>query len=62
VADPARPQLREAPYGYTLTLVPGAPEAVKGLSQAFWSEDGTVPARTKELVFIRTSQVNRCET
>ena len=62
MAEPSHPQLREAPYTHTLTLVPGAPEAVKGLSQAFWSEDGKVPARTKELVFIRTSQVNRCET
>jgi hypothetical protein len=60
VADPARPLLREAPYGYTLSLVPGGPDAVAGLNTALWT-DGAVPLRVKELVFIRTSQLNRCE-
>ena len=56
------PMLREAPYGYTLKLVPGAPEAIEQLSAALWSPDGGVSPRTKELVFLRTSIVNKCET
>ena len=62
MADPDRSQLREHPYTYTLRLVPAAQEAVQGLSQAFWPEDGKVPARTKELIFLRTSRVNQCES
>ena len=62
MAEPTRPKVREAPYGYTLTLVPGARDGVSAFSQAIWSEDGTVPATTKELVFLRTSHVNRCPT
>ena len=63
MADNAnRPKVREAPYGYTLTLVPGAREGVSAFSQAIWSDEGTVPGTTKELVFLRTSLVNRCPT
>jgi hypothetical protein len=62
VTTPARPALREAPYGYTLGLVPGAPEAVAALSKVFWDPAGTVSERRKELVFLRTSMVNRCPT
>jgi AhpD family alkylhydroperoxidase len=56
-----RPRVREAPFGYTTTLVPGAKEALTAFSAAVWNEEGTVPAKTKELVFLRTSIVNRCE-
>jgi hypothetical protein len=56
------PTIREAPYGYTLKLVPGAAEAIEQLVAALWSPDGAVPPRVKELVFLRTSMVNKCET
>jgi hypothetical protein len=56
------PILREAPYGYTLKLVPGAAEAVDRLGAALWSPAGAVAPRVKELVFLRTSIVNECET
>ncbi len=56
------PSLREAPFGYTLRLVPGLEAAVAGLRDVLWSAEGTVSARLKELVFLRTSVVNHCET
>ena len=62
MSEPARPSLREEPFGYTVTLVPGAKEVVTGIRAAFWDPQGTVSERTKELVFLRTSVVNRCET
>ena len=61
MTQPARPRVREAPFGYTTTLVPGAKDALAAFSAAIWSDEGTVPARTKELVFLRTSIVNKCE-
>jgi hypothetical protein len=54
--------VREAPAGYTTTLVPGAKDALAGFTAAIWDPAGAVPERTKELVFLRTSAVNRCET
>lgn len=57
----SRPRVREAPFGYTTTLVPGAKDALTAFSAAIWSAEGTVPEVTKELVFLRTSIVNRCE-
>ena len=62
MAPPARPKVREAPFGYTTTLVPGAKEALAGVTAVLWAPDGAVSERTKELVFLRTSIVNRCET
>jgi hypothetical protein len=62
MSTPARPALREAPYGYTLSLVPGAAEAIEGLVAVLWKPAGAVTPRTKELVFLRTSMVNKCET
>lgn len=56
-----RPRVREAPFGYTTTLVPGAKEGLAEFSAAVWNPEGTVPELTKELVFLRTSIVNRCE-
>ena len=62
MSGPTRPRVREAPFGYTLTIVPGAKDALAGFTSAVWDPDGAVPERTKELVFLRTSLVNRCET
>jgi AhpD family alkylhydroperoxidase len=62
MADTMRPKVRPGPYGYTLTLVPGAREGAAAYSSALWSDDGAVPGITKELVFLRTSHVNRCAT
>lgn len=62
MANPARPRVREAPFGYTTTLVPGAKEALAQVTAAFWAPDGAVSEQLKELVFLRTSIVNRCET
>ena len=62
MADTTRPKVREAPYGYTLTLVPGAREGGAAFSRAIWSDEGALSAITKELVFLRTSIVNRCPT
>jgi len=61
MSQPAGPRVREAPFGYTTTLVPGAKEALAAYSAAIWSDEGTVPPRTKELIFLRTSIVNNCE-
>src|SRR3972149_10535661 len=62
MTQPARPSLREEPFGYTVTLVPGAKEVVAGIRTAFWDPQGAVSERTKELVFLRPSVVTRCET
>jgi hypothetical protein len=62
MAQPIRPKVREAPYGYTLTLVPGTKDALAGFAAALWEPAGAVPQRTKELVFLRTSLVNACPT
>lgn len=56
-----RPRVREAPFGYTTTLVPGAKEALAEFSGAIWSPEGSVSEIAKELVFLQTSIVNRCE-
>ncbi len=62
MSAPARPSLREAPYGYTLRLVPGLEEAASRMRDVLWNPEGTVSARAKELVFLRTSIVNHCDT
>jgi alkylhydroperoxidase family enzyme len=62
MADTVRPKVRPGPYGYTLTLVPGAQESAAAYSKALWADEGAVPGITKELVFLRTSHVNRCPT
>ena len=62
MSNPTRPKVREAPYGYTLTLVPGARDALTGVTGVLWDPDGAASERTKELVFLRTSLVNQCET
>lgn len=62
MAESTRPRIREAPFGHVLTLVPGAKEAQVSLSAALWHTGGSVSERVKELIFLRTSIVNRCET
>ena len=54
--------LREAPYGYTVSLVNGLPDALAGFVAALWNPAGAASERVKELVFLRTSIVNRCHT
>ncbi len=61
MSQPSRPRVREAPFGYTTTLVPGAQDALAAFTTAIWSPEGRVDERLKELVFLRTSIVNRCE-
>ena len=62
MTEPTRPRVREAPYGHTLTLVPGALAAFAGVTAALWDPQGGVPERVKELVFLRTSHLNQCDT
>lgn len=62
MTERARSQLREEPFGYTVTLVPGVNEVVAGLRASLWNPAGAVSEQTKELIFLRTSIVNRCET
>ena len=54
--------VREAPYGYTVGLVNGLPDALAGFVAALWNPAGAASERVKELVFLRTSMVNRCPT
>ena len=58
----SRPALREAPYGYTVSLVNGLPDALAGFVAALWNPAGAASERVKELVFLRTSIVNTCHT
>jgi hypothetical protein len=61
MSTPPRPSLREAPYGYTVSLVAGAAETLKHFVAALWNPAGEVSERVKEFVFLRTSLLNRCE-
>lgn len=61
MTQPTRPKVREAPFGYTTTVVPGVKESLAGFTAALWDPSGTVSEQTKELIFLRTSIVNRCE-
>lgn len=62
MSQPARPRVREAPYGHTITLVPDAKDAFAAVTAALWDPQGAVSERVKELVFLRTSVVNLCDT
>jgi hypothetical protein len=57
-----RPALREAPYGYTVSLVNGLPDALASFVSTLWNPAGAASERVKELVFLRTSIVNQCHT
>ncbi|MEM7094551.1 MAG: hypothetical protein AAF567_16225 [Actinomycetota bacterium] len=56
-----RPKLSGAPLGYTLALVEGT-EIYSDFGKVLWSDDQSVPATLKELLFIRTSIINDCPT
>jgi len=57
-----RYKLAGAPLRYTLALVSQGIEAFESFHGMIWSADGQVPARTKELAFLRCSIVSRCPT
>lgn len=56
-----RPKLSGAPLAYTLAMVEGSSEPHAAFAAALWAE-GTVGARLKELVFLRSSVLNECHT
>lgn len=56
-----RPKLTGAPLAYTQHLVEGT-EVYKDFGTALWADELAVPARLKELVFMRSSIVNDCPT
>jgi len=55
-------KLSGAPLAYTLALVEGAPAPYKQFGTALWSDEGAIGATLKELIFLRTSIVNECDT
>jgi len=57
-----RPKLSGAPLAYTANLVDGTADPLRAFSASLWADDRVVPARLKELVFLRTSIVNECHT
>lgn len=57
-----RPKLSGAPLAYTLAKVEGTTDPYTSFGKALWSEERAVPARLKELVFVRCSIVNDCPT
>jgi hypothetical protein len=52
--------VHEAPNRYMFSLI-GAWEIFSALVAALWNPAGAISERQKELVFLRTSLVNRCE-
>lgn len=57
-----RPKLSGAPLAYALAQVEGTAEHYKAFGLSLWSESLAVPVKLKELVFLRTSIINECET
>lgn len=57
-----RLKLSGAPLGYTLALVEGTSDSYKAFGKALWSDEQSIPAQLKELVFLRSSLVNECPT
>lgn len=57
----SRPKLSGAPLAYTLFQVDGTTEPYADFGTALWAGDAAA-ASLKELVFIRSSIVNRCPT
>lgn len=57
----SRPKLSGSPLGYTLALVEGT-GVYSDFGAALWDEARAIPARLKELVFIRSSIINDCPT
>ena len=58
----SRPKLSGAPLAYTMAQVEGTAEPYKSFGVALWSDEQTVSAALKELVFLRSSIVNECHT
>lgn len=57
-----RPKLSGAPLAYALAQVDGTADLYQGFGKSLWADDRTVAATLKELIFLRTSIVNRCAT
>lgn len=58
----SRPKLSGAPLAYTLAKVEGTADPYQTFGKRLWADERTVPVTLKELIFLRTSIVNRCET
>jgi hypothetical protein len=58
----SRPKLSGAPLAYTLSKVEGTADAYGAFGTALWADERAVTAALKELVFLRSSIVNRCPT
>ena len=57
-----RPKLTAAPLAYALHKVDGLGDDYQSWGKALWSDDRSVAATFKELVFLRSSVVNACPT
>ncbi len=57
-----RPKLSGAPLAYTMAKVEGVGDHYTAFGQTLWSEEQSVSAAMKELVFLRSSIVNECPT
>lgn len=57
-----RPKLNVSPLGYTLYRVDGSADPLNGFSKTLWAENREVSLRLKELVFMRCSIINHCDT
>ena len=58
----SRPKLSGAPLAYTLAKAGGTADHYQAFGKTLWADDRAVAARLKELIFLRTSIINRCET
>ena len=58
----SRPKLAGAPLAYTMALVEGCGDEYQAFGSALWAEDRALLPEVKELVFLRSSIVNRCPT
>ena len=61
MTQPSHLRARETPFSRATGAVPGVKDALTALSAALWSEEGTTPPTTRELVFLRTSIINHCD-
>lgn len=57
-----RIKLSGAPLAYTLAVVDGTAEPYKAFGSALWADDQAVAPALKELIFLRSSIINQCET
>jgi adenine-specific DNA methylase len=56
------PKLSVAPLAYSLAKVDGTADHYGAFSKVLWSDEQSVSAAMKELVFLRSSIVNECPT